>query len=208
MLEVHIQKQLPHFQISVDFTVRHEIIALFGPSGSGKTTILNAIAGLTKPDSGLIRLHERVLYEAGKIHLPVQQRKVGYLFQDYALFPHKTVWNNIIYGCASHDFAKSLMKKLGIEHLQNTYPSQISGGEKQRVALVRALATQPDVLLLDEPFSALDEHTRLRAHEELLRIQQLWNIPIILVTHQHAEVEKLAHTIYYMEKGAIVKRTS
>ena len=98
MLEVHIQKQLPHFQISVDFTVRHEIIALFGPSGSGKTTILNAIAGLTKPDSGLIRLHERVLYEAGKIHLPVQQRKVGYLFQDYALFPHKTVWNNIIYG--------------------------------------------------------------------------------------------------------------
>jgi len=208
MLEVDIKKQLPHFQIAVDFIVQNEIIALFGPSGSGKTTILNAIAGLAKPDSGYICLNKRTLYKTQHVHLPVQQRKVGYLFQDYALFPHKTVWQNIMYGCTSNSFAKNLMHELEIEHLANTYPNQISGGEKQRVALTRALATQPDVLLLDEPFSALDEKTRLRAHEELLRIQHVWQIPIILVTHQHSEAEKLAQTIYYIETGKIIKQTT
>src|SRR5699024_6046272 len=127
MLEVHIQKQLPHFQISVDFTVRHEIIALFGPSGSGKTTILNAIAGLTKPELGLISLHERVVYDEVKILVPVQQIMVSYIVQDYALFPHKTVVNDFIYGCVSHYFANRLMLELGIDHLRNTYPSEISG---------------------------------------------------------------------------------
>jgi len=204
MLDFHIVKQLSHFTLDVSIQASAEIISLFGPSGSGKTTILNCLAGLAKPENGQIQLKERILYQSGKINLSVQERRIGYLFQDYALFPHKTVWKNIAYGMKSEAFAKELMKQLNIEHLAGEYPKAISGGEKQRVALARALATEPDLLLLDEPFSALDEETRLRAHDELLRIHELWSIPIILVTHQHAEAKKLANRIYYIEKGRIL----
>lgn len=203
MLEVNFKKQLPHFDIDVEFSVENEIIALFGASGSGKTTILNGLAGLSKFDSGTIKLKERTLFKGKNIHIPVQKRKIGYLFQDYALFPHLTVWKNIIYGAHSNQFAKELMAELKIDHLIDKYPQEISGGEKQRVALVRALATKPDLLLLDEPFSALDEETRKRAHNELLRIQKMWSIPIILVTHQHDEAVKLSQRIYYLDKGKI-----
>lgn len=203
MLEVNFKKQLPHFDIDVEFSVENEIIALFGASGSGKTTILNGLAGLSKFDSGMIKLKERTLFKGKNIHIPVQKRKIGYLFQDYALFPHLTVWKNIIYGAHSNQFAKELMAELKIDHLIDKYPQEISGGEKQRVALVRALATKPDLLLLDEPFSALDEETRKRAHNELLRIQKMWSIPIILVTHQHDEAVKLSQRIYYLDKGKI-----
>jgi len=204
MLDVHIEKQLAHFNLTVSLAARNEIIALFGPSGSGKTTILNAISGLTKPDRGHINLKGRRLFHKGK-SMPVHERKIGYLFQDYALFPHMTVWKNISYGMKSERFAKELMKELDIEHLAAQYPRNISGGEKQRVALARALATEPDLLLLDEPFSALDEKTRVRAHDELRRIHQLWHIPVILVTHQHEEAEKLADVIYYLEQGQVIR---
>lgn len=189
--------------MDVEFSVANEIIALFGPSGSGKTTILNCIAGLSKPDRGEIKNKTETFFQDNREIIPIQKRKVGYLFQDYALFPHLTVWKNIAYGMKNEQFARNLMQELSISHLAEKYPHQISGGEKQRVALTRALATEPEVLLLDEPFSALDEKTRSKAHDELLAIQEKWQIPIILVTHHLAEAKKLAERILYIEEGKI-----
>lgn len=203
MLDVQIEKQLNHFVLDVSFQVKNEIIALFGPSGAGKTSILQCIAGLSRLDQGHIRLNNRLLSKNNQIVVPIQQRKIGYLFQSYALFPHKTVWDNIAYGMKSEQFAKQLMAELGITHIQNAYPHTISGGEKQRVAIARAIATEPDVLLLDEPFSALDDDTKNRGHEELLRIHTLWKIPVILVTHSHVEAEKLASNILYIHEGTL-----
>lgn len=204
MLYVHIEKQLSHYPLDVEFSVAaDELVVLFGPSGSGKTTILNCIAGISHPDAGTIQLNDTVLFKNKKSFVPIQKRNIGYLFQDYALFPHMTVWKNIAYGMKNEYFARSLIKELRIEHLKSKYPSQISGGEKQRVALTRAIATEPRALLLDEPFSALDDDTREASQEELLRIHQLWQIPIILVTHSHTEAKKLGHRILNVREGRL-----
>lgn len=207
MLEVQMMKRLPHFSLQIEFSVTNEIIVLFGPSGSGKTTILNSIAGLAEPDAGLIRLQNRIFFEsAKKLSLPPQQRSVGYLFQDYALFPHMTVEKNIAYGKKqTKEFQENLKALLGISHLSQKYPHQISGGEKQRVALARALATEPSLLLLDEPLSALDQDTRKQCQEELVKLQQLWKIPFLVVTHDQSEAETLGHRILYMEQGKLLK---
>lgn len=205
MLTVSIQKRLPDFLLDVSFSVQQEIVVLFGPSGSGKTTILNSIAGLIHPDTGKIMLGDQLFYEHGKKPMPIQKRKIGYLFQDYALFPHLTVEGNIRYGMkAGHEIGlEALLATVGIDHLLEKYPHQLSGGQKQRVALVRALATEPDILLLDEPLSALDADTRRQCQDELLRIHAMWNIPFLLVTHDREEAEKLADTILIMENGKI-----
>ncbi|MYL61008.1 ATP-binding cassette domain-containing protein, partial [Virgibacillus halodenitrificans] len=158
MLHINVHKKLSHFKLEVNFSVGNEIVILFGASGSGKTTILNCVAGLIKPDAGEITLQGRTLYDTF-VTVPTPKRNIGYLFQDYALFPHMTVFKNIRYGAKSDVLAKQLMKELAIDHLSEQYPLYISGGEKQRVALARALATEPEALLLDEPFSALDEAT-------------------------------------------------
>ncbi|MUV37597.1 Molybdate-transporting ATPase [Lentibacillus sp. JNUCC-1] len=203
MLQVDIQKKLTHFPLDVDFTVGNEIVVLFGPSGSGKTTILNCLAGLTKPDEGSIQLNGRYFFRKNGVSLQPQSRNVGYLFQDYALFPHMTVWKNVMYGAKSEALAKRLLSQLNIEHLKQQYPLQISGGEKQRVAIARALATEPELLLLDEPFSALDDVTREKGHQELIELHKLWKIPIIMVTHSHAEAEELGDRIMYVDKGQL-----
>ena len=204
MLTVHIQKKLSHFEVDIDFTVeKNEVVVLFGPSGSGKTTILNCIAGLTKPTNGFIKLNDDLLFETPKVNIPIQQRNIGYLFQDYALFPHLTAWKNITYAMKSRVFAEELIKELQIDHLKEQFPHELSGGEKQRTALARALATEPNLLLLDEPFSALDDTTRATCHDELLRLQKLWEIPIILVTHNHSEAVKLGSRILYLTEGKI-----
>lgn len=204
MLTVDIEKTLAHYELSTKFTVsKDEIVVLFGPSGAGKTTILNCISGITKATSGFIKLNDRFLFDTKKVNLPIQQRKIAYLFQDYALFPHMTTWKNVMYGAKSTQFADQLMKELRIDHLKEQYPHEISGGEKQRVAIARALATEPDLLLLDEPFSALDDVTKAASHEELLRLHKHWEIPIILVTHSHAEAEKLGSRILYVDQGKL-----
>lgn len=203
MLFVSIKKQLSHFELDIEFTLKDDIAVLFGKSGSGKTTILNCIAGLMNPDSGTIRLNEKVLFSKTN-HLPIQHREIGYLFQDYALFPHMTVWKNIQYGMKNESFAQQLMSELQIHRLKNSYPHEISGGEKQRVALARALATEPKLLLLDEPFSALDDTTRAVSHEQLLRLHELWKIPIILVTHSRQEAEKLSRRMLDIDKGKLI----
>jgi molybdate transport system ATP-binding protein len=199
-------KKLKHFSIDVSFQVQNEIVVLFGPSGSGKTTILNAISGITNPDKGFIQLNDRTLFQTKRNALPVQKRQLGYLFQDYALFPHMTVNKNIKYGMSDTDLVKRLVDVVGIQPILESYPHQISGGEKQRVALVRALATKPEALLLDEPFSALDEKTRIDCQDELLRLHAEWNIPVIMVTHNEREAEKLGDRILHIEKGKLINK--
>ncbi|KMY52662.1 ABC transporter [Bacillus sp. FJAT-27231] len=211
MLEVQIRKKLSHFTLDVSWEMDNEILVLFGPSGSGKTTILNSMAGLTHPDSGFITLNGQTFFHIQHKPLSPRKRNIGYLFQDYALFPHMTVEKNIRYGvkkkAANHSSFRieQLLSVLGIGHLLKKYPHQISGGEKQRVALARALATEPSFLLLDEPLSALDQETRIECQNELLRLHQIWRIPFIIVTHDMNEAEKLGDTILFLEKGKIIK---
>lgn len=203
MLQVDINKRLFHFELEAKFVLQSQIMVLVGKSGSGKTSLLNCIAGITQPDSGNILLNEQTFFSSAG-SLPIQRRKIGYLFQDYALFPHMTVGKNIIYGMKDEKLTRRLMKELQIEHLEEYYPHEISGGEKQRVALVRALATEPRLLMLDEPFAALDDDTRDLAHQQLLELHTQWKIPIILVTHSKREAEKLGDVIYTMEDGKLV----
>ncbi|MGI2328208.1 ATP-binding cassette domain-containing protein [Planococcus sp. YIM B11945] len=211
MLKVNFQKQLEHFELAIRFQMDNEIMALVGSSGSGKTTLLNCIAGIVQPDRGAITLNDTEFYKEGNKPLKIQKRKVGYLFQDYALFPHLSVEENILYSTsrgADLTPIRELTTILGISNLLSKYPHQISGGEKQRVALTRALAAKPDILLLDEPFSALDDDNRSRCQEELFRIHQSWKIPIIFVTHRKADAEKLADRVVRIEKGQMAEQLS
>ena len=209
MLEVNFRKQLAYFELAMKFTMENEILALIGPSGSGKTTLLNCIAGIMHPDQGEISLNGLFFYQEGHKPLKIQKRKAGYLFQDYALFPHLSAEENILYGTkrgADLSYVTELTKLLGISELLEKYPHQISGGEKQRVALARALAAKPDILLLDEPFSALDDDTRARCQEELFRIHERWKIPVIFVTHLKADAEKLADRMIKVDKGQMTEQ--
>lgn len=208
MLTVHIEKQLTHFKLDVTFDVGREIAVLYGPSGSGKTTILHSIAGLVKPESGYIKLHDHVLFQGRAHNTPVPKRNIGYVFQQYALFPHMTVWENVQYGMKNESLTRDMMKELHIDHLQQQYPHEISGGERQRTALIRALATEPALLLLDEPFSALDDQTKAISYDQLIVLHKMWEIPIILVTHNQQDVEKLADKILYMKEGQIYHQKS
>lgn len=208
MLQVQIMKKRAHFALEASFIVHNEIVVLFGQSGSGKTSILECIAGLLTPDAAQITLHGKDLCTPiGSV--PPQKRNIGYVFQDYALFPHMTVEKNILYGIHSRkqdvdtSFLQEICETLGIRHLLKSYPSKISGGEKQRVALARALAIKPDLLLLDEPLSALDPVTRAECQDELLRLHQLWNIPVLLVTHDESEAYKLGNRILRLRMGRI-----
>ncbi|SFB30017.1 molybdate transport system ATP-binding protein [Lentibacillus halodurans] len=203
MLLVNIQKKLQSLLLDVHFKADGEIVVLFGPSGAGKTTILNCIAGLIHPDSGQIKLNKRNLYNGKQKPMPIAKRHIGYLFQDYALFPHMTVEKNIRYGMKDEQLLHHLAELMGIKHLFGSYPHQISGGEKQRVALVRTLVTKPKALLLDEPFSSLDIHTKLACQDELIRLHESWNIPIVLVTHDIEEAEKLGDLILRIDNGQL-----
>lgn len=209
MLTAKFCKQLEKFKLETNLQLDKEIVALIGPSGSGKTTLLNCIAGIVQPDEGEIVLNGKAFYQKGTKPLKIQKRKVGYLFQDYALFPHFTAEKNILYSLprnADLTHINELTQLLGIRGILSKYPHQISGGEKQRVALARALAAKPDILLLDEPFSALDDDTRSRCHDELLRIHELWNIPIIFVTHRKADAEKLASRVFKIDQGHMIEQ--
>ncbi|AQQ51932.1 ATP-binding cassette domain-containing protein [Planococcus lenghuensis] len=206
MLELDFRKQLKHFELQAALELSSEIMAIVGPSGSGKTTLLNSIAGIAQPDSGSIRLNGRIFFETNRKPLKIQNRRIGYLFQDYALFPHMTARQNIFFGVgrqADTSHITELTELLGIAELLNNYPHQISGGEKQRVALARALAAQPELLLLDEPFSALDDETRNNCQQQLVRIHRLWKIPVMFVTHSRQEAAKLADRIVQVDRGQL-----
>ncbi len=210
MLEANLTKKLWHFTLNVQLKVDNQILILLGPSGSGKTTILHLLAGLFKPDEGFIKINDRVLYSSDeKLNNPPQSRNIGYLFQNYALFPHMTVRHNVFYGlkckkCRQNGSALDpveLLDSFGVGHLIDRYPSQLSGGEQQRVALARALIVQPKLLLLDEPFSALDRNTKISLRQELKRLHQQWQIPFVLVSHDEEDAQFLGDLIVTLEKG-------
>ena len=207
MIKAKFGKQLPYFQLQTEIALADGILVVVGPSGAGKTTLLQCIAGLQTPMWGEIAIGERILFSSGQqINIPARQRRIGYVFQDYALFPHMTVEKNITYGSSKQGgSSKVLLTRildiLKIDHLRKRYPQQISGGEKQRVALARALMTAPDLLLLDEPLSALDQDIRTILQQELRKLQTEWKIPFILVTHDMQEAELLGDQIYRIDKG-------
>ncbi|MGK4877530.1 ATP-binding cassette domain-containing protein [Staphylococcus pseudintermedius] len=177
-----------------------KIYAIQGVSGIGKTTLLNVIAGICNPDYGKIEINGRVLTDTEQQrHVPIRERHIGYLFQDYQLFPHMTVLDNITFMTRLNTHIADLMKHLNIEHLKHVYPERCSGGEKQRVALARALSMRPEILLLDEPFSSLDEGTRKESMDLVKQVFDEWHIPIIFVTHSKWEADTLADEVIVIE---------
>lgn len=209
LLKARFKKKLPSFELEADISLSQGILALVGPSGAGKTTILQCVAGLQTPSWGEIYIREKVVFSSEKgINIPIRNRHIGYVFQEYALFPHMTVEKNVVYGKPKKESSRgkglavsNVLEMLKIEHLRNRYPSQISGGEKQRVALARALMTEPELMLLDEPLSALDQDTRGTLQQELLNLQARWQIPFILVTHDVQEAEMLGDQIIKLDHG-------
>ncbi len=210
MIEVKLKKKLFSFELNVDFCIeRSSFVCFFGPSGAGKTTILRLIAGLDKPDSGYISVNGKVWYSSkDNIDLPVRLRKIGFVFQDYALFENMSVAKNIEFALDSKTDAKFVDELLELVHLteyKNQKISVLSGGQKQRLALVRALARKPELLLLDEPMSALDLSLRIALQDELLLLQKKFNTTAIMVSHEISEVAKLSEYVYIIEQGSIIK---
>ncbi|MFF7055489.1 ATP-binding cassette domain-containing protein [Achromobacter spanius] len=206
-----------HFQLDAAFTSSSKRVALFGPSGAGKSLTLRAVAGLLRPDAGRIEINGRVLFDSqAGICLPAQARRVAYLFQDYALFPHLTVAQNIAFGLRRGwrnpprrevgPEAKRWVDAFELGAIVGSYPGEISGGQKQRVALARALMLQPDILLLDEPFSALDSHLRGRMRQELSTLQRQLDVPMLLITHDPADVDALADEVFEVRDGKVGRR--
>lgn len=202
-LEIRIRKKLSHFTLETELCCPNgEILALVGPSGAGKTTIARIIAGLEQPDIGSIRLGNRLLFDTeSNILVPTHKRKLGYVFQEASLFPHLRVWDNVAFACDTPQEVDNLLNLLRIHHLRDKKPSRISGGERQRVALAQALAANPDLLLLDEPFSALDMETRNALQHSFLEIKKQIHIPVILVTHDLQEASILGDQIVAVENG-------
>ena len=211
MLSINLNKIWNDFELNVSFDIpRGKITALFGPSGAGKSSILRLISGLEMAEDGFISNGNEIWFDKAKgINLHPQQRSVGFVFQDYALFPHMTVERNVAYGIKEKWRMKEIKDLIGIAGLsgyERHYPAQLSGGQKQRVSLIRAIARKPDILLLDEPFSALDWQTRIQLQEDVKEIITQFNVTTMYVTHDVSEVYKLANNVIVMESGKEVKR--
>lgn len=201
MLTIKVNGVLYQTKININIEDQHpKIYAIQGPSGIGKTTILNIIAGLKSINYSYIKVGKRVLTDSRHhLNVKVQQRRIGYLFQDYQLFPNMNVYNNITFMTKPSEHINELIHTLKIEHLLEKYPVTLSGGEAQRVALARALSTKPDLILLDEPFSSLDDKTKKEGIKLILKIFEAWQIPIIFVTHSNYEAQQMAHEIITIE---------
>ncbi|MGE5576024.1 MAG: sulfate/molybdate ABC transporter ATP-binding protein, partial [Syntrophothermus sp.] len=215
MLEVDLEKRLDGFRLSACFKAEAPLVALFGPSGSGKSLTLQCLAGLARPDRGRVAVDGRVLYDSQQgINLPPRERKIGYVFQNYALFPHLTVEQNIGYGIhrlAPHERRRKvdeLMKLMRLNGLGGRFPGELSGGQQQRVALARALAAGPQLLLLDEPFSALDSAIRSKLHRELLQIREELGVALLLVTHNLEEAYTLSKEMVVYDAGKVLQAGS
>ena len=206
-LMVRLQKQLRNFRLDVDFAARDEVFALLGASGCGKSMTLKCIAGIEQPDSGRIVLNGRVLYdsEAG-INLKPQQRKVGYLFQNYALFPNMTIADNIRFAAVGsaaerEQLVAGNLARFSLQDLASAYPRELSGGQQQRAALARILVSGAELLLLDEPFSALDSYLKWQLELELTDVLSAYDGSALLVSHDRGEVYRLADRAAVINKG-------
>ncbi|UYZ83643.1 ATP-binding cassette domain-containing protein [Entomomonas sp. E2T0] len=219
-IELDIQKTLNSathtFKLNVKFSSNSKRIVIFGPSGAGKTMILKSIAGLIKPDTGYIKMADKILFDTDKkINLKPQQRNLAYLFQNYSLFPHLTVRQNVSFALKKGLLNPSQnihfpevtkwLNNLELASLANHYPHQLSGGQQQRTALARALVTNPSILLLDEPFSALDQTLRKKIRTEIHELQQQLDIPIILITHDIEDVELFGEHILEISNGHLIE---
>lgn len=195
-----------NFNIQVQESFSGGITGIFGPSGSGKTSLLHSISGITRPASGSITIEGRVVFDAKKkIHLSPEKRNIGYVFQEGRLFPHLNVERNLIYGLKKHRKSKiplsDVVNLLNLKHLLKNKPSQISGGERQRTALGRALLSSPDILLLDEPFSAVDSSLRNQIIPFIVHIHYKVNIPILVVSHDLPDILKLTNRLLVIRDG-------
>lgn len=217
-LELDLQTTLRSGKRSFDLRVQcrsdSQRIVIYGPSGAGKSLTLKAIAGLITPAAGHIRLNGRTLFDAGAgVDLAPQARRIAYLFQDYALFPHLTVRQNVGFGLvrgwfnprarARHEAVEYWLDSFGLTELAQQYPGQLSGGQRQRTALARALVSEPDALLLDEPFAALDPALRIRMRAELDQLQRRLGVPMILITHDPDDASALGEHILHLREGRI-----
>jgi molybdate transport system ATP-binding protein len=184
-----------------------EFITIEGHSGAGKTTILRLIAGLIQPDKGKIIVDKKVWLETGKkLFLPPQKRNVGFVFQDYSLFPNMTIYENIKFalnGDKDINHVNEIMDIMELELLKDRYPSTLSGGQKQRASLARAIVRKPEILLLDEPLSALDNEMRLKLQDYILKVHRLFNLTTILVSHDISEIFKMSDRVVRLNKGKI-----
>lgn len=211
MLTVNIQQRFPGFDLDACFNAPAGLTVLFGQSGSGKTTVINAIAGLARPDSGRIEADGTVFYDSDRRQfLPAHRRQIGYVFQDARLFPHLTVRQNLLYGGwfakarkAGTDF-DHIVDMLGVGHLLTRRPGALSGGEKQRVALGRAILSRPRMLLMDEPLAALDDARKAEILPYLERLRDDTRLPILYVTHSVSELARLATTVVMLDAGRVV----
>lgn len=212
-LSVNIRKNLGAFKLDITFESNEGVLGFLGASGSGKSMTLRCIAGIEKPDEGRIVLDGVTLFDSEKhINLPAQERHVGYLFQNFALFPNMTVRKNILCGLYKEkDSAKKkkitddIITMMGLQGLENYYPSQLSGGQQQRVAVARILVNSPNLLLLDEPFSALDSFLREQMQAQLVDVLRKFDKKVILVTHSRDEAYQLSRNLALLDNGHILR---
>jgi len=203
-LNLHLDHPLRSFRLSVALELERETLALVGPSGAGKSSVLRAIAGLLRPEQGKIAFGAAAWFDSDTgVDLPPERRSVGLVFQEYALFPHLTVEANVGFGGRSR--VGELLDRFRIAHLARVRPSELSGGERQRVALARALARDPAVLLLDEPLSALDAHTKSTVRAELGELLRELELPTVIVTHDFEDAAALGHRVGVIVDGQILQ---
>ena len=209
-LSVDIKKKFPNFTLDMHFSLSGRRVGILGASGCGKSMTLRSIAGIFQPDEGRIVLGDRVLYDsARRVDLKPQVRNIGYLFQNYALFPNMTVRENIMAGLSGSKNAKmaranEMIAKFGLSSLEDRLPGQLSGGQQQRCALARIMAYRPDVILLDEPFSALDGHLRDALKIELRDLLQRFGHEVLMVTHSREEAYNMSSRIAVMDRGRLL----
>lgn len=210
-LQVELEKKVKTGTIQVEFSLENEVLGILGRSGCGKSVTLKCIAGILQPEKGKIQLDDRVLYDSGRnISRKARERRIGYLFQNYALFPNLTVLENICFSLKRSDregqaYARELMERFYLTEVADSYPAILSGGQQQRTAMARMLAARPEVLLLDEPFSALDSFLRREMEREVREVLKSFGGVSILVSHNKEEIRRLTQRCMVMEQGKIAE---